>query len=74
MKLSVPRPDEGSPAEPGDEVAWRRELKQLRVRVVQLEAERGTRQRPSIEVKRGDVHGIPGQQPLVRRADLAVQH
>lgn len=53
----VPRPDEGSPAA-GDEIAWRRELKQLRVRVTQLEAERGIKQVASIEVKRGDVHGF----------------
>lgn len=56
MKLTVPHPGEGSPTT-GDEIAWRRELKQLRVRVAQLEAERGIRQAPSVEVKRGEVHG-----------------
>lgn len=53
----VPHPAEGSPAE-GDEIAWRRELKQLRTRVVQLEAERGLRQSPSIEVTHSKVHGF----------------
>ena len=56
MKLEVPHPAEGSPVA-GDEIAWRRELKQLRVRVAQLEAERGIRQAPSIEVERSKEHG-----------------
>lgn len=54
--LTVPHPGEGSPTS-GDEIAWRRELKQLRVRVAQLEAERGIKQEPSIGVKRGEEHG-----------------
>lgn len=57
MIFTVPHPAEGSPKE-GDEIAWRRELKQLRVRVVQLEAERGIRQPPSVDVKRDGQHGL----------------
>lgn len=57
MRLTVPHPEEGSPVI-GDEIAWRRELKQLRVRVAQLEAERGIKQSPSIAVERDGKHGI----------------
>lgn len=56
MMLTIPHPSEGTPSA-GDEIAWRRELKQLRVRVAQLEAERGIKQVPSIEVKRSEEHG-----------------
>ena len=58
MILSIPHPEEGTPSDGSNEVAWRRELKQLRVRVAQLEAERGLKQSPSIEVKRGQEHGL----------------
>ena len=58
----IPHPGDGSPAA-GDEIAWRRELKQLRVRVTQLEAERSIKQLASIEVKRGDVHSYRCGQP-----------
>ncbi len=65
MNLTIPLPDEGSPTE-GDEITWRRELKQLRVRVVQLEAERGLRQAPSIDVRRSEVHSLRcGMPPAV---------
>lgn len=57
VRLVVPRPEEGTPTAGDDEVAWRRELKQLRVRVAQLEQERKTRLDPSLQVKRGDEHG-----------------
>lgn len=56
MNLTIPLPAEGEPVV-SDEIAWRRELKQLRVRVAQLEQERGIRQAPSIDAKRSDVHG-----------------
>ncbi len=58
VRFTVPHPEEGSPTGEVDEIAWRRELKQLRVRVAQLEAERGLRQDPSIKSERGGEHGI----------------
>jgi len=57
MKFTVPHPSDVSPVE-GDEVAWRRELKQLRIRVMQLEVENKGRQEPSLKIKKGE-HG-PG--------------
>lgn len=56
MKISRPPQVAGQP-QADDEIAWRRELKQLRVRVVQLEAERGIAQRPSLGLERSKEHG-----------------
>lgn len=60
MKLVVTDPDESPPA--GNEIAWRRELKQLRVRVAQLEAEQKTRLDPLLEVSQDGKHGKHGSQ------------
>lgn len=62
MKISLPPQVAGQP-QTDDEIAWRRELKQLRVRVVQLEAERGFTQRPSIDGKRLEAHGYQCGRP-----------
>lgn len=56
--LVIPAPTEGAPSTEVDEIAWRRELKQLRVRVGQLEAERKTRLDPALTNKRDGKHGF----------------
>ncbi len=55
--LVIPAPTEGEPNSEVDEVAWRRELKQLRVRVGQLESERKTLLDPAINTSRDGKHG-----------------
>jgi len=58
MMISIPAVTQGTPTTGDDEVAWRRELKQLRVRVLELEAERKISLRPSIDTTRNKEHGV----------------